>query len=298
MDSRLIFEGVGVAITTPFSSDEIDFEAFSDHIEYLIKNNAQALIVNGTTGESPTLSMKEAKLLIEAAVTKVAGRIPVIAGTGTNATQSTVEMSKFAENVGADGIMLITPYYNKTNQKGLYQHFIKVADSTNLPVVLYNVPSRTAMTIEAETVYALSKHPNIIALKDATGNLEYTKQLLELTGDENFSLYSGNDDNMHRFCSIGGKGLISVVGNVIPGEMQDIYGSIKEHKPDSEAKFQQLMPLIEAAQVDVNPMPIKAMTSALGFGLNEFRLPLVPLEGAALGHALRTLKNYKEGIVL
>ncbi|GAA3726263.1 4-hydroxy-tetrahydrodipicolinate synthase [Salinicoccus jeotgali] len=296
MDSRLIFEGVGVAITTPFSNDEIDLDAFSDHIEYLIKNNAQAIIVNGTTGESPTLSMKEAKLLIEAAVTTVAGRVPVIAGTGTNATQSTVEMSKFAEATGADAIMLITPYYNKTNQKGLYQHFIKVADSTSLPVVLYNVPSRTAMTIEAETVYALSKHPNIIALKDATGDLEYTKQLLELTGNENFNLYSGNDDNMHQFCSIGGKGLISVVGNVIPGELQDIYESIKEHKMDSEAKFQQLTPLIEAAQMDVNPMPIKAMTSALGFGLNEFRLPLVPLEGAELEHALRTLRNYKEGI--
>lgn len=295
MDSDIIFEGIGVAITTPLTNDEVDYAAFRKHIEYLIDNNVQAIIVNGTTGESPTLSSDEARELLKVGVDTVAGRVPVIAGTGTNSTRASIELSKYAAEIGADALMLITPYYNKSNQSGLYQHFTKIADSTELPVVLYNVPGRTGMTIEPDTVAELSSHPHIVALKDAVGDLEYTKEVLELTSDQNFILYSGNDDNMHDFCQLGGKGLISVVGNIIPGELQEVYESIKNGSGDSQEKFDALMPMIEAVQVDVNPIPVKAMTSELGFGNYELRLPLVPLEEAALNEVIQTMRKFKEG---
>ncbi|MFA7743776.1 4-hydroxy-tetrahydrodipicolinate synthase [Salinicoccus roseus] len=295
MDSDIIFEGIGVAITTPLTNDEVDYAAFRKHIEYLIDNNVQAIIVNGTTGESPTLSSDEARELLKVGVDTVAGRVPVIAGTGTNSTRASIELSKYAAEIGADALMLITPYYNKSNQSGLYQHFTKIADSTELPVVLYNVPGRTGMTIEPDTVAELSSHPRIVALKDAVGDLEYTKEVLELTSDQNFILYSGNDDNMHDFCQLGGKGLISVVGNIIPGELQEVYEGIKNGSGDSQEKFDALMPMIEAVQVDVNPIPVKAMTSELGFGNYELRLPLVPLEEAALNEVIQTMRKFKEG---
>ncbi|CAM2958759.1 4-hydroxy-tetrahydrodipicolinate synthase [Salinicoccus roseus] len=295
MDSDIIFEGIGVAITTPLTNDEVDYAAFRKHIEYLIDNNVQAIIVNGTTGESPTLSSDEARELLKVGVDTVAGRVPVIAGTGTNSTRASIELSKYAAEIGADALMLITPYYNKSNQSGLYQHFTKIADSTELPVVLYNVPGRTGMTIEPDTVAELSRHPHIVALKDAVGDLEYTKEVLELTSDQNFILYSGNDDNMHDFCQLGGKGLISVVGNIIPGELQEVYESIKNGSGDSQEKFDALMPMIKAVQVDVNPIPVKAMTSELGFGNYELRLPLVPLEEEALNEVIQTMRKFKEG---
>ncbi|MCG7332099.1 4-hydroxy-tetrahydrodipicolinate synthase [Salinicoccus roseus] len=295
MDSDIIFEGIGVAITTPLTNDEVDYAAFRKHIEYLIDNNVQAIIVNGTTGESPTLSSDEARELLKVGVDTVAGRVPVIAGTGTNSTRASIELSKYAAEIGADALMLITPYYNKSNQSGLYQHFTKIADSTELPVVLYNVPGRTGMTIEPDTVAELSRHPYIVALKDAVGDLEYTKEVLELTSDQNFILYSGNDDNMHDFCQLGGKGLISVVGNIIPGELQEVYESIKNGSGDSQEKFDALMPMIKAVQVDVNPIPVKAMTSELGFGNYELRLPLVPLEEEALNEVIQTMRKFKEG---
>jgi 4-hydroxy-tetrahydrodipicolinate synthase len=295
MDSDIIFEGIGVAITTPLTNDEVDYAAFRKHIEYLIDNNVQAIIVNGTTGESPTLSSDEARELLKVGVDTVAGRVPVIAGTGTNSTRASIELSKYAAEIGADALMLITPYYNKSNQSGLYQHFTKIADSTELPVVLYNVPGRTGMTIEPDTVAELSSHPHIVALKDAVGDLEYTKEVLELTSDQNFILYSGNDDNMHDFCQLGGKGLISVVGNIIPGELQEVYESIKNGSGDSQEKFDALMPMIKAVQVDVNPIPVKAMTSELGFGNYELRLPLVPLEEEALNEVIQTMRKFKEG---
>ncbi|GAB3060294.1 4-hydroxy-tetrahydrodipicolinate synthase [Salinicoccus sesuvii] len=295
MNDTIIFEGIGVAMTTPFADDTVDHAAFRRHIEYLIENNAQALIINGTTGESPTLDGEEMRVLLKTAVETVSGRVPVIAGTGTNSTRTTIEHSKYAAEVGADALMLITPYYNKSSQRGLYEHFVKAAESTDLPVILYNVPGRTGMTIEPETVEKLSSHQNIVGLKDAVGDLEYTKTILELTRDQDFILYSGNDDNMHEFCKMGGKGLISVVGNIIPGELQEVYESIQQNDPASHEQFDKLMPMIEAVQVDVNPIPVKAMTSALGFGNYELRLPLVPLESEMHKKVVDTLKDFKEG---
>lgn len=291
----MIFEGIGVAMTTPFRNDEIDYNAFRAHIEYLIENDAQSLVVNGTTGESPTLSSEEVKSLLTVAVETVDGRVPVIAGTGTNSTKNSVELSQFAEDAGADGVMLITPYYNKSNQRGLIAHFTSVADNINIPIILYNVPGRTGMTIEPETIYELSQHENIVALKDAVGDLNYTIKVLNLI-DNDFTLYSGNDDNLCDFVALGGKGLISVVANVIPKEMQDVYTRISRGDATARATFGALSPVIDAVQMDVNPIPIKVLTTELGFGNYELRLPLIPLSETHQKNIRSAFHSFKEGV--
>lgn len=290
-----IFEGIGVAMTTPFKDNQVDYDAFRRHIEYLIDNNAQSLIINGTTGESPTLSDEEIKNLLKTGVETVAGRVPVIAGTGTNSTKKSIDLSIFAEETGADGVMLITPYYNKSNQRGLIAHFTAIADQINIPVILYNVPGRTGMSIEAETVLELSHHKNIVALKDAVGDLNYTINVLNLV-DSEFSLYSGNDDNLPDFTALGGKGLISVVGNVIPGEMQDIYEGMKAGDQTARSRFNTLMPVINAVQIDVNPIPVKALTAELGFGEYALRLPLLPLEEEVRKPIVDTFNAFRKGV--
>lgn len=291
-----IFEGIGVAMTTPFSNNEVDYDAYKQHIEFLIENNVQSLIVNGTTGESPTLSDEEIKGLLNTAIETVNGRVPVIAGTGTNSTERSIVLSKYAEEAGADAVMLITPYYNKSNQKGLVAHFTKIADAIDIPVVLYNVPSRTNLSIEPETVLELSQHRNIVALKDAVGDLNYTINVLNLV-DENFALYSGNDDNLTDFTALGGKGLISVVGNVIPKELQEVYTlQTNQDVSTARARFKELMPVINAVQVDVNPIPVKAITAELGFGNYELRLPLLPLEEEVRQTIVDVYHRYKEGV--
>lgn len=290
-----IFEGIGVAMATPFRNNEVDYDAFRNHIEYLIDNNAQSLIINGTTGESPTLSAEEIKELLRVGVETAGGRVPVIAGTGTNSTQQSIDLSVFAEETGADGVMLITPYYNKSNQRGLIAHFTAIADSINIPVVLYNVPSRTSMSIDPETVLELSRHKNIVALKDAAGDLNYTINVLNLV-DSEFSLYSGNDDNLTDFTALGGKGLISVVGNVIPGEMQEVYEGMKNGESSARQRFSSLMPVISSVQIDVNPIPVKALTAELGFGEYELRLPLLPLEEDARQSIVEAFNEFRKGV--
>ena len=290
-----IFEGIGVAMTTPFRNNQVDYDAFQSHIEYLIDNNVQSLIINGTTGESPTLSSEEIKELLRVGVETAKGRVPVIAGTGTNSTQKSIELSMFAEETGADGVMLITPYYNKSNQRGLIAHFTAIADSINIPVILYNVPARTGMSIDPETVLELSQHKNIVALKDAVGDLNYTINVLNLV-DSEFSLYSGNDDNICDFTALGGKGLISVVGNVIPGEMQEVYERIAAGDAAARKSFASLMPVINAVQIDVNPIPVKALTAELGFGDYELRLPLLPLEEDARQAIVDAFNEFRKGV--
>lgn len=290
-----IFEGIGVAMTTPFRNNQVDYDAFQSHIEYLIDNNVQSLIINGTTGESPTLSPEEIKELLRVGVETAAGRVPVISGTGTNSTQQSIELSVFAEETGADGVMLITPYYNKSNQRGLIAHFTAIADSINIPVILYNVPARTGMSIDPETVLELSQHKNIVALKDAVGDLNYTINVLNLV-DSEFSLYSGNDDNLCDFTALGGKGLISVVGNVIPCEMQEVYERIAAGDAAARQRFASLMPVINAVQIDVNPIPVKALTAELGFGNYELRLPLLPLEEDARQAIVDAFNEFRKGV--
>ena len=272
-----LFEGVGVALTTPFTNNKVNLEALKAHVNFLLENNAQAIIVNGTTAESPTLTTDEKERILKTVIDLVDKRVPVIAGTGTNDTEKSIQASIQAKALGADAIMLITPYYNKTNQRGLVKHFEAITDAVKLPVVLYNVPSRTNMTIEPETVEILSQHPYIVALKDATNDFEYLEEVKKRIDTNSFALYSGNDDNVVEYYQRGGHGVISVIANVIPKEFQALYDA-QQSGLDIQDQFKPIGTLLSALSVDINPIPIKALTSYLEFGNYELRLPLVSLE--------------------
>ncbi|HEI7243622.1 TPA: 4-hydroxy-tetrahydrodipicolinate synthase [Staphylococcus aureus] len=272
-----LFEGVGVALTTPFTNNKVNLEALKAHVNFLLENNAQAIIVNGTTAESPTLTTDEKERILKTVIDLVDKRVPVIAGTGTNDTEKSIQASIHAKALGADAIMLITPYYNKTNQRGLVKHFEAITDAVKLPVVLYNVPSRTNMTIEPETVEILSQHPYIVALKDATNDFEYLEEVKKRIDTNSFALYSGNDDNVVEYYQRGGQGVISVIANVIPKEFQALYDA-QQSGLDIQDQFKPIGTLLSALSVDINPIPIKALTSYLEFGNYELRLPLVSLE--------------------
>lgn len=291
-----IFNGVGVALTTPFTNEDVDYEAFENHIEFLIENGVKSIIINGTTAENPTLTTEERNTLLECGIKKVNGRVPVIAGTGTNNTQASIDASIKAKELGADAIMLITPYYNKTSQRGLIAHFTKIADEVALPVVLYNVPSRTNMTIDVETVLKLSENPYIVALKDATGDLEYAKTLKQQLPSD-FALYSGNDDNMLDYYQLGGAGLISVVANAIPQETQQLYDYVvNDQLEQANTLNRDITELLDHLSVDVNPVPIKLLTSELGFGRYEVRLPLVTLEEQERNVLSEAFTKFKDGV--
>ncbi|MEJ7176545.1 4-hydroxy-tetrahydrodipicolinate synthase, partial [Staphylococcus caprae] len=274
-----MFEGVGVALATPFTNNEVDYDALERHVQFLLENQTQAIIVNGTTAESPTLTDEEKEQVLETVVKLVNHKVPIIAGTGTNNTQKSIQASKRAKDIGADAVMLITPYYNKTNQRGLIKHFETIANEVKLPVVLYNVPSRTNMTIEPETVETLSHNEYIVALKDATNDFDYMEEVKQRINQDEFALYSGNDDNVVEFYQRGGKGVISVIANVIPQEFQHLYDA-KQSGEDISTQFEPIRKLLDSLSVDVNPIPIKALTAHLGFGNYELRLPLIPLENA------------------
>lgn len=291
-----IFNGVGVALTTPFTNEDVDYEAFENHIEFLIDNGVKSIIINGTTAENPTLTTEERNTLLECGIKKVNGRVPVIAGTGTNNTQASIDASIKAKELGADAIMLITPYYNKTSQRGLIAHFTKIADEVALPVVLYNVPSRTNMTIDVETVIKLSENPYIVALKDATGDLEYAKSLKQQLPSD-FALYSGNDDNMLDYYQLGGAGLISVVANAIPQETQQLYDYVvNDQLEQANTLNRDITELLNHLSVDDNPVPIKLLTSELGFGRYEVRLPLVTLEEQERKVLSEAFTKFKDGV--
>lgn len=290
-----LFTGTGVAVTTPFSNNEVDYDSFKLHIEFLINNNIQCLVINGTTGEGSTLTRIEKKRLLEIAVETASGRVPVIAGTGSNSTEASIEASKDAKDSGVDGIMLITPYYNKTSQQGLIQHFTSIVDAINLPAILYNVPSRTSMTIAPETVQTLSQHKNIVGLKDATSDFNYLSRVKLLT-DDSFALYSGNDDTALSFFALGGNGLISVAANVLPDLYQTMYERSLDNLNEARAIHYRLYPLVTALGVDVNPIPLKALTSHLGFGNYELRLPLVPLEASDSKKLIQAFESIKAGV--
>ncbi|MCD8832994.1 4-hydroxy-tetrahydrodipicolinate synthase [Staphylococcus arlettae] len=289
-----IFEGVGVALTTPFTHNEVNYTALRKHVNYLIDKRAQSIIVNGTTAENPTLSDEEKDQILEEVINTVDGRIPVIAGTGTNSTQKSIQASVRARELGADAIMLITPYYNKTNQRGLIEHFTTIADAAQLPVVLYNVPSRTNMTIEAATVETLSQNEYIVALKDATNDFDYLHDLQQRLDTDQFALYSGNDDNIVKYFKDGGHGVISVVANVIADDLQQLFEA-QQNGEDITASFAPIETLLNTLAVDVNPIPIKVLTTMEGFGNYEVRLPLVPLETSDENVLKEAYAYYKAG---
>ncbi|EGQ1276561.1 4-hydroxy-tetrahydrodipicolinate synthase [Staphylococcus pseudintermedius] len=287
-----IFEGTGVALITPFSNGEVDYEAIKRQVHFLIDNHIQSIVVNGTTAENPTLTDEEKDRILTTVIEENAQRVPIIVGTGTNNTQKSIEASLRAKALGADAIMLITPYYLKTSQRGLVSHFEAIANATELPVVLYNVPSRTNSTIEVDTVVRLSENPYIVALKDATNDFNYLAELQQRLDTDKFALYSGNDDNIVSYYEQGGHGVISVVANVIPNEFQQIYTNVK----DRVARFEPIATLLDAMSVDINPIPIKYLAALEGFGQYEVRLPLVPLNNEEQQQLKAVYHQFKAGV--
>lgn len=273
-----LFKGSGVAIVTPFKEDKIHLEEFAALIDWHVEQKTSAIIVIGTTGESPVLSMEEKKLLIRSAVEFSAGRIPIIANTGTNNTAQSIELSLYAQNVGADGLLLVAPYYNKPTQRGLIAHFTAIAHAVNLPIILYNVPSRCGVNIQAETVIELSKVPNIVGVKEASGNLEQIKEIIDKTS-EDFAVYSGNDDQIFDVLALGGDGVISVSANLIPhtiSELCSLY--LRGEFEESQRLSEHLSLLHKVLFIESNPVPIKAAMNVCGHDVGGTRLPLVDLE--------------------
>lgn len=292
---NLLFEGVSAAVTTPFKNDEVDYESFEKHLIFLKENNIQAFVINGTTGESSTLTQEEKKRTLEIALKVADGDLPVIAGTGTNNTRTSIEESLAAQELGVDGLLVITPYYNRTTQEGALKHFTTIADAVDLPIILYDVPARTGMTLAAETVAELSKHPNIVGLKDATGDLANLTRMLNLV-DDNFAFYSGNDDIALPFYAAGGHGLISVVANAVPSEHQKLYELAKSNPGEAVQLNNQLFSFSDEIGQDLNPISIKAVVSHLGFGDYELRLPLVALDEQRVKELVSSYETVKEGL--
>jgi 4-hydroxy-tetrahydrodipicolinate synthase len=271
----MIFKGAGTALVTPFKNGEVDFEKYGELIDWQIENSIDAIITCGTTGEGSTLSDAEHKAVMKYCVEKVGGRVPVIAGTGSNDTLYSVQLSQFAESIGVDALMLVTPYYNKTTQRGLINHFEYIADRVNIPIVLYNVPSRTGMKIEADTVIELSKHKNIVAMKDATGDISYASEVFSRIMDTDFAIYSGNDDMIVPLLSLGGSGVISVLSNVMPQETHDIVMKYLNGEVEESRRIQLgLNKLINSLFIETNPIPVKTCMNMMGFEVGELRMPL------------------------
>lgn len=279
---------ISTAMVTPFNEEEeVDFTAVTKLVNHLIANGTESLVVAGTTGESPTLSEDEKVALFEHVVEVVNGRVPVIAGTGSNNTKASIELTKRAEKAGVDGIMLVTPYYNKPSQEGMYQHFKTIANATNLPVMLYNIPGRSAVGLTPETIIRLSKVENITAVKEASGDLEAMATIIEETPDD-FHLYSGDDSLTLPILAIGGKGVVSVAAHIIGREMKEMIQSFVNGQHAQAAKLhRQLLPTMEAMFMAPNPVPVKAALEMQGIVSGNVRLPLVRLNEEE-ENALRT----------
>ena len=275
---KTVFKGAATAIITPLCENGIDYERFGALIEWQINEGIDAIVVCGTTGEASTLTDEEHREAIEFAVKKVNGRIPVIAGTGSNDTAYAIELTKFACEIGADAVLVVTPYYNKATQKGLIASFTAIADASTKPVILYNVPSRTGCNILPATAAILAEHPNIVAIKEASGNISQIAEIAQLCGDD-IDIYSGNDDQIIPVMSLGGKGVISVLSNPLPKLTSEMCHLWMEGKTGEALKIQlDLLPLVNALFCEVNPIPVKAAMAAMGFGENYLRLPLTPME--------------------
>ena len=272
-----IFKGCGTAIATPFTEDGINFEEFGKLLEEQVEAGVDAIIVCGTTGESSTMSEKEKKETIKFAVDKVAKRTKVIAGTGSNNTKSAVEMSKYAEEIGADALLVVTPYYNKTTQKGLVEHYKVIAEAVSLPIIMYSVASRTGVNILPETCLELSKIENIVAIKEASGNISQVAKIATLCSD-NLDIYSGNDDQIIPVLSLGGKGVISVLSNIMPKYTHDMTYKYFNGEVEEATKMQLgVIDLIDALFSEVNPIPVKYALNLKGYNFGKPRLPLIEL---------------------
>ena len=287
-----IFTGVGTAIVTPFKNGKIDYEAYGKMIEFQIAGGVDSIVVCGTTGEAATLTDEEHRNIIAHTVKQVNKRVPVIAGTGSNDFAYAVDLSRHACEVGADALLHVTPYYNKTSQKGIVEYFSKIADACSKPVILYNVPSRTGVNISIDAYRALAKHPNIIATKEACGNLSFIVELMEAVGDD-IDVYCGNDDQIVPMMSVGSAGVISVLSNVMPKETADLTHLYLEGKCKESAKLQlKLLKLINALFMTVNPIPVKTALNMMGMCDIEMRLPLCPMTEAEDEKLFNILRDY------
>ena len=273
MKKKIIFEGCATAIVTPFCDGKIDFKTFSSLIEFQINEGADALVIGGTTGEAATLTDSERYELFSAAKEAVRGRVKLIFGTGTNDTKTAVNHTRRAEEIGCDGVLVVTPYYNKGTEEGIYRHYISIAESTNLPIILYNVPSRTGVNLGFGILERLVLHPNIVALKEASDSLDRLVSLAAF--GENLRIYSGNDSQIYPTLSLGGLGVISVVSNLFPKRTCELCRLYFEGEREKSLKSQlELLPLIKAMFLETNPAPIKYAMSKLGLCNSELRLPL------------------------
>ncbi len=280
MSKNTIFKGVATALVTPLNENGIDYESFGRLIDWQIEQGINALVICGTTGEASTLTDEEHRNAIEFAVKRANKRVPIIAGTGANDTAYAVSLTKFACEVGADACLVVTPYYNKATQNGLVKMFTTIADASTVPLILYNIPSRTGINIAPETFVKLADHPMIAGIKEASGNISQCVKIMHLVGDK-LDMYSGNDDQIVPLMSIGGKGVISVLSNVFPKETVELCEKFFAGDVEGSAKMQlDYLPLINALFSEVNPIPVKAAMSKMGFGENYVRLPLTPMEEA------------------
>ena len=289
---KTIFTGAAVAITTPFNLDgSINYEGLGDNIDYQIENGTDAIVICGTTGESSTMTDEEHRECIKFAVEHTNHRVPVIAGTGSNDTRYAIELSVEAEKLGVDGLLLVTPYYNKTTQAGLIDHFTIIANSVKTPIILYNIPGRTGMNIAVETLEKLGQHKNIVAVKEASGNISYTAQVAAACGDL-LDIYAGNDDMIVPIMSLGGKGVISVLSNILPQETHDICQLCLDNNFKAAGEMQiKYLELINALFCEVNPIPVKEAMNQLGMAAGACRMPLTKMGGENVARLIAAMRK-------
>ena len=286
-----MFSGTFTALVTPFRNGEVDVEALEGMVEFQIQHGVSGLVPCGTTGETPAMSEAEDRLVVETVVRVTNGRVPVIAGTGSNSTDMAIKYTKMAQEVGADGSLQVTPYYNKPTQEGLYRHFAAIAESTDLPLVLYNIPGRTGVTISAETLARLAEIPNVVGVKDSTLSMNMIADVVSLCGEE-FDVLSGDDPMTLPLVALGGRGVISVASNVAPGAVSDLVKALMEGDWERGRELHyELLPLFRTLFIETNPIPVKTAASLLGLCSDEMRLPLVPMEGENLRVLQETLER-------
>lgn len=287
-----IFEGSGVAIITPFTENGVNYEKLKELLEWHVAEGTDAIIICGTTGEATTMTLEEKKETIKFTVDVINKRIPVIAGTGSNNTLASIELSKYAESIGVDGLLVITPYYNKTNSKGLYKHFEAINNSVNIPIILYNVPSRTNVNITPKALLELSNLSNVVAIKEASGNISQVAEMMALCKDK-IDLYSGNDDQIVPIMSLGGKGVISVLANVIPKAVHEMTTSYLNGDVNKALSLQlDNLQLSNNLFIETNPIPVKTALNLMGKDVGPLRLPLFKMDTKNEEILLNTLKDY------
>ena len=287
-----LFTGSGVALVTPFNDNGVDFDKLEELIEYHIKNDTDAIIICGTTGEATTMTEEEKKSTIKFTVEKANGRIPIIAGSGSNNTAAAIAMSVWCEKIGVDGVLVITPYYNKSSDKGVIEHFKAISSNINIPIILYNVPSRTGLNLKPSIVKELSKIPKIVGVKEASGDLSQVLEIRALWG-EDFLIYSGNDDQIIPILSLGGAGVISVLANIVPKEVHNMCALYMEGKTKEALKIQvDTLDLCKNLFIETNPIPVKTALNLMNFNVGPLRLPLVDMEENNLKSLETALKSH------